>query len=74
MTTILSKKDYKIIWVSLKNPEKIIIELDKNTLNSLISSRKRVCNKNDMVSWWLKDKDEWILKSKNDIDVFLNDL
>lgn len=74
MTTILTKKDYKIIWVSLKNPEKIIIELDKSTLNSLISSRKRVGNKNDMVLWWLKDKDEWILKSKNDIDFFLNDL
>lgn len=42
MTTLLRKKDYKIIWVNAKNSEKVIIELDKNILSWLISRRKRL--------------------------------
>ncbi len=51
MTTILTKKDYKIIWVSSKNPEVIIIELNKNTLNWLIWTKKR-SKKSDKMSLW----------------------
>jgi len=33
MASTLSKKDFKIIGISSKNPEKVIIELDKKTLD-----------------------------------------
>lgn len=70
MTKILSKKDFKIIWKSIKNPEKIIIELDERTLNWLIWTKKRI-SKNKLVSSWLNDKNEWVLKSKKEINNFL---
>ncbi len=50
MTSILSKKDYKIIWVSSKNPEIVIVELNKNTLNGLISTKKRTIKKYEEIS------------------------
>ncbi|MDD5769918.1 MAG: hypothetical protein PHE25_03040 [Candidatus Gracilibacteria bacterium] len=41
MATILSKKDFKIIGINAKNPEKIIIELDQRTLDGLVGTKKR---------------------------------
>lgn len=41
MATTLLKKDYKIIWTSAKNPERVIIEVDKKTLDDLTSQRRR---------------------------------
>jgi len=73
MATILSKKDFKIIWKSIKNPEKIIIELDQRTLDGLVWIKKRVV-KNKLVSSWLNDESEWILKSKKEINSFLTRL
>lgn len=40
MTTTLLKKDYTIIGTSTKNPQRVIVEMDKSTLE-LITSRKR---------------------------------
>lgn len=73
MKTILSKKDYKIIWISSKNPEKVIIELDQEILNNLIWTKKRIKN-NKLVLSWLNDKDEWVLKSKTEINTFLKNI
>ncbi len=42
MAIILSKKDFKILWKSIKNPEKIIIELDQRTLDGLVGTKKRI--------------------------------
>lgn len=40
MSTTLTKKDYKIIGTSTKDPEKIIVEINKNTLES-VTTKKR---------------------------------
>ncbi|MFA5916784.1 MAG: hypothetical protein WC850_00935 [Candidatus Gracilibacteria bacterium] len=45
MTTILSKKDFKVIGISSKNPEKVIIELEQKTLDSLIGTKRRIIQK-----------------------------
>lgn len=73
MANWLSKKDFKIIWKSIKNPEKVIIELDQRTLDGLVWTKKRV-TKNKLVNSWVNDKDEWVLKSKNEINNFLMSL
>lgn len=73
MTAILSKKDFKIIWKSIKNPEKVIIELDQRTLDWLVWTKRKL-SKNKVVMSWINDKDEWILKSKSEISNFLNSL
>lgn len=73
MANWLSKKDFKIIWKSIKNPEKVIIELDQRTLDGLVWTKKRV-TKNKLVNSWVNDKDEWVLKSKNEINNFLMNL
>ncbi len=73
MAVALSKKDFKIIWKSIKNPEKIIIELEQKTLDWLVWTKKRL-GKNKLVSSWLNDKNAWTLSSKKEINTFLNDL
>lgn len=73
MTVLLKKKDYKIIWINSKNSEKVIIEIDREVLDNLLSRRKRL-PKNPLVSSWLSDKNEWVLKSKTEINSFLNSL
>lgn len=73
MAIILSKKDFKILWKSIKNPEKIIIELDQRTLDGLVGTKKRMV-KNALVSSWLNNKNEWTLQSKKEINSFLTSL
>ena len=54
MTAVLTKKDYKIIWISSKNPEKLIIELDKDTLRNLIWTKKRAHHVNNSLLNYIK--------------------
>gem|GEM_PF-6145416 len=42
ITATLLKKDYKIIGTSTKNPQRVIVEMDKNTLDTLTSHRRVV--------------------------------
>lgn len=46
MATTLLKKDYKIIGTSTKNPERVIVEMDRKVLEK-IASRRRI-NQNDI--------------------------
>lgn len=41
MATTLLKKNYKIIGTSTKNPERVIVEMDKKTLEDITSKRRR---------------------------------
>lgn len=73
MTTLLSKKDFKIIWKSIKNPEKIIIELDEITLQSLIWTKKRTSKKAENMSLreYIKS---WEINNKENISWSYNNV
>lgn len=81
MITTLLKKDYKIIWISLKNPDKVIIELDKKTLSLLTSSKRRLNKKTEnmslreyVLSWEINNPAniEWIYNNIDDLILSLN--
>ena len=73
MTATLSKKDFKIIWKSIKNPEKIIIELDEITLKSLIWTKKRTSKKAEDMSLreYIKS---WEINNKENISWSYNNI
>ncbi len=76
MASTLSKKDFKIIGISSKNPEKVIIELDKKTLDWLVSTKKRIHHTSEelslreyVVSWEINNKKNivWTYSSMQDL-------
>ncbi len=81
MATILSKKDFKIIWFNAKNSEKIIIELDQKTLDWLIWTKKRIIKKPEdmslreyIKSWEIYNPNNivWTYNNINDLILSLN--
>jgi hypothetical protein len=75
MTTILSKKDFKVIWISSKNPEKVIIELEQKTLDSLIGTKRRIIQKPEdmnlreyILSWEINNPKNisWVYNNMDD--------
>lgn len=74
MATILSKKDFKIIWKSIKNPSKVIIELEQETLNKLMIRRWEGESIDQslsryILSWEINNKDNisWTYDNINDL-------
>jgi len=76
MITTLLKKDYKIIWISLKNPDKVIIELDKKTLSLLTSTKRRLNKKPEnmtlkeyILSWEINNPKNisWVYNNMDDL-------
>jgi hypothetical protein len=74
--TTLSKKDFKIIWFSSKNPENIIIELDKKILAWLIFKWKRRAKKVEnmtlkeyILSWEINNPENisWVYNGMDDL-------
>lgn len=80
MTTSLSKKDFKIIGKSIKNPEKIIIELDQKTLDWLVWTKKRIVKKTNnmnlkdyLSSWEINNPKNisWVYNTMKDLIISL---
>ncbi len=83
MATWLSKKDFKIIGKSIKNPEKIIIELDQKTLDRFIWTKKRAIKKSEEMnlkeyisSWKINNPKNisWIYNTMEDLVLDLKKL
>lgn len=75
MSTTLAKKDYKIIWISLHDPEKIIIEVNKKILENPKMKKEKLNHKFDnslidYINSWEIDNPKnisWTYSNVNDL-------
>lgn len=77
MSTTLLKKDYKIIGTSTQNPERIIVEMDKQAFES-ITSRRRISNNEislrDYIQSWEINNQDNISRSFDSVDVLISSM
>ncbi len=77
MATTLLKKDYTIIGTSSKNPERVIVEMDKKTLETITSRRRNPQNDISLRDYILSNEIENptnISKSFESVDALISSM